>query len=105
MAALADIPCSHLFGFLRINHRGILGTSYTMTVQELIEKLKALPLGKSVLCQVVGKDGGAWNMAFDVNDVSGAWMVQLRVFHEQLDKLPEWPPSEPNSVINNKTPH
>lgn len=60
-----------------------------MTVKQLIEKLKTLPQECSVMCQVVGQETGAWNMNFDVLNVQQSdWMVQLRVSHPTLKKLP-----------------
>ncbi len=62
-----------------------------MKVQELIEKLQQLPQDKSIVCQVVPFDPpGAWNMWFDVFDIQDSWMVQLRVWHPDLKKLPEF---------------
>ena len=60
-----------------------------MKVSELIEKLQGMPQDKTVLCQVVPQEPpGAWNMQFDVADIATSWMVQLRVFHPELKKLP-----------------
>lgn len=59
-----------------------------MTPAELIEFLKTLPQDKPIICQVCGSEGGAWMMDFKFHDIPGSWMVQLRVFHTQLKKLP-----------------
>lgn len=63
-----------------------------MKVSELIEKLQELPQDRSVLCQVVGQESGAWNMEFDVLNVEQSdWMVRLRVYHPNLKDLDmEW---------------
>lgn len=59
-----------------------------MTVSQLIEALSKLPPHKSVLCQVVGKTGTAWNMHYQFQDVENTAFVQLRVFHPELNALP-----------------
>ena len=60
-----------------------------MKVSELIEKLKELPQDKSVVCQVVGQESGAWNMQFEVNNITTSdWMCCIRVSHPDLIDLP-----------------
>lgn len=60
-----------------------------MLVSELIKKLETLPQDRSVYCQVVGKDTGAWAMEFDIKTVeSSDWMVALTVSHPNLKNLP-----------------
>ena len=58
-----------------------------MKPPELIEVLKNLPQDKSVLCQVVDQSGHAFNCQFELNDIPNSWMIQLRVFHDELKDL------------------
>ena len=60
-----------------------------MNVYELITELKKCKPEKTVLCQVTDQSGKAWNMHFEINDIVDSWMVQLRVFHPELEELPE----------------
>jgi len=63
-----------------------------MNVRQLIEKLSALPQERMVVCQVVGKDGSAWNMAFEFESVPHSdSLVVLTVSHHDLLALPKWP--------------
>ena len=60
-----------------------------MKVKELIAALEDLPQDRSIICQVVGQDSGAWNMEFSVNNIeSSDWAVHLRVSHPDLIDLP-----------------
>jgi hypothetical protein len=68
----------------------LLSTFYfedLMKPPELIELLKKLPQEKSILCQVVDQSSHAFNCQFEFNDIEKSWMIQLRVFHEQLVDL------------------
>ena len=58
-----------------------------MIVKDLISELEKLPQDKSIVCQVVGKESGAWNMEFELNDIPDSWMIQLKVSHRQLLNL------------------
>ena len=58
-----------------------------MTPSKLIKQLQLLPQDKSIVCQVVGQESGAWNMGFEFNDIPDSWMIQLRVEHPRLEKL------------------
>jgi hypothetical protein len=60
-----------------------------MTIRELIAELSKLPQDRSIICQVVGQDAGAWNMEFDFKSIERSdWAVQLRVSHPELINLP-----------------
>ena len=60
-----------------------------MKVSELIEKLKTLPQERSVVCQVVGQEEGAWNMDFEFSNIEHSdWMVGLKISHPRLKALP-----------------
>ena len=65
-----------------------------MIIKDLIKHLESLPQDRTVLCQVVGQETGAWNMYFEFNVIEASdWIVQLKVFHPTLVKLPmdnEW---------------
>lgn len=60
-----------------------------LKVKDLIKELEKLPQDRSVLCQVVGTEDGAWNMQFEFKNVEHSdWTVQLKVSHPGLKKLP-----------------
>jgi hypothetical protein len=58
-----------------------------VTPAALIEKLKTLPQDKGILCQVVGLDGSAWNMQFEVTKPGDCSFNVLTVSHPQLLSL------------------
>ena len=65
-------------------------TTCQQRVARVAESLEE-PQDKSILCQVVGQDSGAWNMNFELNDIKDSWMVLLRVDHHNLNALPmDW---------------
>lgn len=59
-----------------------------MKPPELIELLKNLDPDKEIICQVVSKDGGAWNMFYEFKDVPGSTLISLSVSHPKLKYLP-----------------
>jgi len=60
-----------------------------MTPTEAIKILEELPENKSIACQVVGQNSGAWSMEFEFIDVKHSdWMIQLRITHPNLIDLP-----------------
>lgn len=59
------------------------------TVSGLIEELKKLPQDRGVMCQLIGEEEGVWNMCFEfINVESSDWLVQLKVHHPNMLKLP-----------------
>jgi hypothetical protein len=58
-----------------------------MTPLELIEKLKAMPDGKQIFCQLVDGQGQALNLQFDVIDIPNTSLIQLRVMHPDIDDI------------------
>jgi len=65
-----------------------------MKVSQLMERLQELPQERTVMCQLVAEDEpGAWNMFFEFENVdSSDWLVQLRVYHPELKRLPTGDP-------------
>jgi len=62
-----------------------------MIVKDLIKLLETLPQEKSITCQVVGQESGVWMMGFEFTDIKDSWMVNLKVDHPRLKKLPmDW---------------
>lgn len=58
-------------------------------VAEVTQQLQRLQSDKTVLCQVVDREGKAWNMLFEFCDVPHTSFVQLKVFHPGLAQLPQ----------------
>lgn len=58
-----------------------------MTIGTLIEQLKKMDAEKSLVCQVIAKDGKTWNMAADFIDIPNSTIVQICVTHPDLKTL------------------
>lgn len=66
-----------------------------MKVCDLTKLLEALPQDGVIVCQVVDDEGRAWGMFFDLQPAVGSdRLVQLRVHHPELKRLPDLPNTE-----------
>jgi hypothetical protein len=63
-----------------------------MRIKDLIAELENLDPDREIICQVVAKDGKAWNMFFEFAEIPRAkneWLTVLSVFHPDLKTLPD----------------
>jgi len=59
-----------------------------MTSHELAAKLLDMP-DKLIHAQVVANDGTVWDVNYDFTDIESSWMIQLKLWHKELETLPK----------------
>ena len=72
-----------------------------MNVKDAISKLSKLPQEKELVCQVIANNGSVWTCLFDFLDVQDSdWACQLRVFHPDLENLPDDPVTQSDEELH-----